>query len=511
MWNADDTSERFNPADTVKVQWTARIGQGKLWLSDMGRVLFSVTADSLGAHDGLPEAARRSNSRIRRGSSPQHARQFRHRRRQARSRPPRYRPCTFFAPCVIEQDRQIRLARHGQRRRLRRPSRRDGPARRPVQLPASARSETEPRARGGAGTRYDAAPPAADDLCRTATAEAIRGFENRRTGGGEDESAHSRPPVRRSPCHPGRRPGPASSARARPSASSTARASRPSIRFLSRRRFRRALQRPGHAARAGRGLCRHRHQDHLQRGQRHADRRRRHCGRHDTSAGACSCESNTVRFGHDTRYLHACRDNFVLEVTKHGMGKRDIVPNINFFMNVPIEPIGEMTIVDGAQQARRLCRARRRDGRALRHLQLPADQQSLQRLQPDADPRPDLGRRGLSMFSKVLIANRGEIAVADHPHAEAHGHRVGRRLFRCRPLHACRAAGRRGGAPRPGARARELSQRRCRHRRLQGDRRRGGASRLRVPVGEHRLRRAARSRGHRLHRAHARATSKPSG
>ncbi|NTG48114.1 urea carboxylase-associated family protein [Agrobacterium rhizogenes] len=71
------------------------------------------------------------------------------------------------------------------------------------------------------------------------------------------------------------------------------------------------------------------------------------CGRHDTSAGACSCESNTVRFGHGTRYLHACRDNFVLEVSKHGMGKRDVVPNINFFMNVPIEPSGEMTIVDG--------------------------------------------------------------------------------------------------------------------------------------------------------------------
>jgi urea carboxylase-associated protein 1 len=71
------------------------------------------------------------------------------------------------------------------------------------------------------------------------------------------------------------------------------------------------------------------------------------CGRHDTSAGACSCESNTVRFGHGTKYLHACRDNFILEVSKHGMGKRDIVPNINFFMNVPIRPNGEMTIVDG--------------------------------------------------------------------------------------------------------------------------------------------------------------------
>jgi urea carboxylase-associated protein 1 len=71
------------------------------------------------------------------------------------------------------------------------------------------------------------------------------------------------------------------------------------------------------------------------------------CGGHDTSAGACSCESNTVRFGHQTKYLHACRENFVLEVSKYGMSKRDIVPNINFFMNVPILPTGELAIVDG--------------------------------------------------------------------------------------------------------------------------------------------------------------------
>ncbi|GLK78633.1 urea amidolyase associated protein UAAP2 [Methylopila turkensis] len=71
------------------------------------------------------------------------------------------------------------------------------------------------------------------------------------------------------------------------------------------------------------------------------------CGRHDTSAGACSCEANTVRFGHHTRHMHACRENFVIEVAKHGMTKRDIVPNINFFMNVPIEPSGALAIVDG--------------------------------------------------------------------------------------------------------------------------------------------------------------------
>ncbi len=71
------------------------------------------------------------------------------------------------------------------------------------------------------------------------------------------------------------------------------------------------------------------------------------CGRHDTSAGACSCEANTVRFGHHTRYMHACRENFLVEVTKHGMSKRDIVANINFFMNVPVEPDGRLAIVDG--------------------------------------------------------------------------------------------------------------------------------------------------------------------
>ncbi|MEP9356053.1 urea amidolyase associated protein UAAP2 [Xanthobacter sp. KR7-65] len=71
------------------------------------------------------------------------------------------------------------------------------------------------------------------------------------------------------------------------------------------------------------------------------------CGRHDTSAGACSCEANTVRFGHQVKYLHACRENFIIEVAKHGMSKRDIVPNINFFMNVPVEPSGELAIVDG--------------------------------------------------------------------------------------------------------------------------------------------------------------------
>ena len=74
------------------------------------------------------------------------------------------------------------------------------------------------------------------------------------------------------------------------------------------------------------------------------------CGLHDTCAGACSCESNTVRFGHETKYQHACRENFMLIMARYGMSKRDIVPNINFFMNVPIEPSGAITVVDGVSR-----------------------------------------------------------------------------------------------------------------------------------------------------------------
>ena len=71
------------------------------------------------------------------------------------------------------------------------------------------------------------------------------------------------------------------------------------------------------------------------------------CGRHDTSAGACSCESNTVRFGQAAKFQHACRENFCLELSRHGMTKRDIVPNLNFFMNVPIAPNGDLVVDDG--------------------------------------------------------------------------------------------------------------------------------------------------------------------
>jgi uncharacterized protein len=71
------------------------------------------------------------------------------------------------------------------------------------------------------------------------------------------------------------------------------------------------------------------------------------CGRHDTIGGACSCESNTVRYGHHTKHQQACVDNFLRALAPYGRGKRDLVSNVNWFMNVPVEADGSLGIVDG--------------------------------------------------------------------------------------------------------------------------------------------------------------------
>jgi len=74
------------------------------------------------------------------------------------------------------------------------------------------------------------------------------------------------------------------------------------------------------------------------------------CGRHDTLGGACAQESNTVRYALEKRPMHACRDNFMSAIAHdhdHGISKRDITHNINFFMNVPVTPEGGLTFEDG--------------------------------------------------------------------------------------------------------------------------------------------------------------------
>ncbi|WP_339688887.1 urea amidolyase associated protein UAAP1 [uncultured Parasphingorhabdus sp.] len=57
MFNAEMPSERLNIADTVKVQWNAYLGAGKLLLSDMGRVMMSILTDGAGTHDAFSGAS----------------------------------------------------------------------------------------------------------------------------------------------------------------------------------------------------------------------------------------------------------------------------------------------------------------------------------------------------------------------------------------------------------------------------------------------------------------------
>jgi urea carboxylase-associated protein 1 len=74
------------------------------------------------------------------------------------------------------------------------------------------------------------------------------------------------------------------------------------------------------------------------------------CGRHDTLGGACSAESNTVRYALEKKCMHSCRDSWLLAVARHEdfqLTKRDITHNINFFMNVPVTSDGKLTFEDG--------------------------------------------------------------------------------------------------------------------------------------------------------------------
>jgi uncharacterized protein len=73
------------------------------------------------------------------------------------------------------------------------------------------------------------------------------------------------------------------------------------------------------------------------------------CGRHDTLGGACAAESNQVRYAIEKKFMHSCRDTFLLTIATQTrqLSKRDLTANVNFFMNVPVTPEGKLTFEDG--------------------------------------------------------------------------------------------------------------------------------------------------------------------
>jgi urea carboxylase-associated protein 1 len=72
-------------------------------------------------------------------------------------------------------------------------------------------------------------------------------------------------------------------------------------------------------------------------------------GSHDTIGGCCSAPSNEMLYG--VKDCPGCRENFLAALRTHGMGRRDIVPNVNFFMRVPVDRGGAAAIARGDSEA----------------------------------------------------------------------------------------------------------------------------------------------------------------
>jgi len=183
-WNLADTSERYNSADTVKVQWTADIRKGRVLLSDMGRVLFSLVEDTCCAHDTIIGGSTPASNLAKYGDA-----SLRNTRENlwlaaakhglgVRDIAP---VITFFAPLAFVDHKPVwrdGIVKAGDFVDLRAE----------LDLIVAVSNCPHPLA---PDTTFAPAPieatvfqlpePAADDLCRTATAEARRGFENNAT------------------------------------------------------------------------------------------------------------------------------------------------------------------------------------------------------------------------------------------------------------------------------------------------------------------------------------------
>jgi len=181
-WNSADTSERLNLVDTVKVQWTAALGKGRVIFSDMGRVMFSLVEDSSGAHDclmggstAISNAAKYPDVKTRntRDNFVLVAGKLGLDRRDIPG------VLNLFAPVSVDDAGGFKWrgkrSNSGDYAELR--AEMDmlvGFSNCPHPLDPDPVYAPKPVI----VTRFRAAQPAADDLCRTATAEAVRGFEN---------------------------------------------------------------------------------------------------------------------------------------------------------------------------------------------------------------------------------------------------------------------------------------------------------------------------------------------
>lgn len=181
-WNAHDTTERINLVDTAKVQWTTALAKGRVIFSDMGRVMFSLIEDSSGMHDCLmggstaaSNAAKYPDTRTRntRDNLILVAAKLGLDRRDLPG------VLNLFAPVRLDDAGGFgwtsKRSNSGDYAELR--AEMDmllGFSNCPHPLDSNPVYDPQPVTI----TRFRADSPAADDLCRTATAEAVRGIEN---------------------------------------------------------------------------------------------------------------------------------------------------------------------------------------------------------------------------------------------------------------------------------------------------------------------------------------------
>jgi uncharacterized protein len=179
-WSAGDTSERLNLPDTVKVQWTTALAKGRVLFTDMGRVMFSLTEAASTAHDALVGGSTAASNAAKYSGGYRNTRdnfvlvagKLGLDRRDIPS------AITFFAPVRVDADgafewrEDLRVA--GDHVELRAE----------MDLTIALSNCPHPLDPAPAYTANPVTvtrfrqPVAADDLCRTATAEAVRGFEN---------------------------------------------------------------------------------------------------------------------------------------------------------------------------------------------------------------------------------------------------------------------------------------------------------------------------------------------
>ncbi|MDO6731807.1 DUF1989 domain-containing protein [Marinovum sp. 2_MG-2023] len=176
FWNATDTSERFNPGDTIKVQWTSDMTVGRALLSDMGRVMMSITHDDFGRADcltgmSLPGPADGPDWQSGR------AHFLRAALKNGLSKRDIGPSISFFAPVIVDEAGQIGWVPQSDGGQftvdlraemdmiviLSNASHPLSPDQEPAQLQV---------------TQFHAPKPATDDLTRTGTPEARRAFEN---------------------------------------------------------------------------------------------------------------------------------------------------------------------------------------------------------------------------------------------------------------------------------------------------------------------------------------------